>query len=179
MKTLKTTALSIVSTLESEHGRALEKTDALSNTLTRLKYEGKPTFGKNIKEAREISDFFEKRLLKHMEFEEKTIFPFLEKHIPKLEPVIRYLFQEHSDFQEKLKVFSAALKSPPEKLNSPQAWQWMEKTIEAGTYLVYLFRQHTQAERKSLYEAIGELLREDEKKELHGLIQQHWRKEAV
>lgn len=176
---MKSTALSLVRTLEKEHRRAFEQTEMLADTLTRLKYEGKPSFGRNLKEARTIAEYFETNLLRHMRFEEETVFPFLKKHIPKLEPAIDYLSDEHSDFQEKLTVFSNAIKNPPEKSSSPDTWQWLEKTIEAGTYLVYLFRQHTQAERKSLYEAIESILNENEKKNLQGLIRQHRRKLAA
>lgn len=179
MKTFKATVLSIASTLEHEHGQALEKADALSETLTRFKYEGKASFGRNLKEARDTAEYFEKRLLKHIKFEEDTIFPFLKTHIPKLEPVIHYLLEEHSDFREKLKTFSKALSVPPVALNTDHSWKWLEKVTESGTYLVYLLRQHTQAERTSLYEAIQGTLRNDEKKDLQTLVRQHWRKEAV
>lgn len=162
-----------LSHLEKEHAKALMHAENLSETLTRFHYEGKASFGKNIKMARNAGEYFSAFVLKHMEFEEKTLFPYLESHIPRVEPVIQLLVNEHDDFREKLSQFNKAVKKLNKKGSAPINWSHMPPLIESGTYLVHLLRQHTTAERTSLYKFVNKYLRDDEKKELRDRLVQH------
>lgn len=162
-----------LSHLEKEHAKALKYAENLSGVMTRFHYEGKASFGKNMKMAQDVGDYFSAFVIKHMEFEEKSLFPFLENHIPRLEPVIQLLVCEHNDFREKLSQFNKALEKLNKRKSEPIDWKKVPSLIESGTYLVHLLRQHATAERTSFYKAVDKCLREDEKKELSSILLRH------
>lgn len=162
-----------LSHLEKEHTKALKHAENLSGIMTRFHYEGKASFGKNMKMAQDVGDYFSAFVLKHMEFEEKSLFPYLESHIPRLEPVIQLLVNEHDDFRDKLSQFNKALGKLHKRKSEPIDWKKVPFLIESGTYLVHLLRQHTTAERTGFYNAIDKYLREDEKKELSDRLLRH------
>ena len=162
-----------LSHLEKEHAKALKHAENLSGLMTRFHYEGKASFGKNMKMAQDVGDYFSAFVIKHMEFEEKSLFPYLESHIPRLEPVIQLLVSEHDDFRDKLSQFNKALEKLTKRKSESIDWKKVPSLIESGTYLVHLLRQHTTAERTSLNKAIDKYLREDEKKELSARLIRH------
>ena len=149
-------------TLEQSHGEILEQTARLDRLLTNLRYEGKPSFGKNLREAGQVSAFFEKRLMPHMRLEEKILFPFLEAHLPKLESFIHLLEWEHEDFRRTFGGFKLDLK----KLTKGKREDGRSAFIETGVYLLYLLKHHLEAENLGLYRVIKKELRPGEKKKL-------------
>jgi len=70
------------------HREVLIQTDALTQALTNLHYEGKLSLGKNLKQMKKILRFFNGPLKKHMQIEEKIVYPFFETHVPKFESAI-------------------------------------------------------------------------------------------
>jgi hemerythrin-like domain-containing protein len=166
MEKRKITAERIVAFLEEEHAHALDKTNRLHDVLTNLRYEGKPSFGKNVQAVDKLISFFDQKLVDHVHLEEKIIFPFLEIHVPKLESVIHLLRSEHQDFRRNLESFKVHFAKLSAQKNDNGRGSVIEKLQEVGTYLIYLLRNHIQAERESIYRMINRELRSDEKKEL-------------
>ena len=69
--------------LEESHEEAFQKTDKFYGILINLRYEGKPSLGKNLREAAGVLKFFHGEHMRHTELEEHVLFPFVKTHVPK------------------------------------------------------------------------------------------------
>lgn len=164
----RTDSKNIVELLEKGHRYTLDKTYQMDEILTNLRYEGKASFGKNLKQADALMHFFNKELTEHVKLEEEVVFPFLERHLPKLESVIHLLKAEHEDFRRNLRSFQFSFG----ELSREKRIERIEKIKELGTYLIYLLRNHIQAETESVYKVVDRELHSDEKRELAGKIRE-------
>ncbi len=156
--------------LEDHHDETLQKTRHLQDILIHLQYEGKPSFGKNLKQAREVLRFFEHEVSDHMGEEEKILFPFLQAHVPKLEPLISLLCSEHRTFKKNLGCFKFLLAELAKSKSDMNRSKIMEKVKETGNHLTYLLQSHLEEESEILYRAADRELRKDEKRELASKI---------
>ncbi len=151
-----------------QHSEMLKNTNRFQTLLTNLRYEGKPRLGANIQQTRLILKFLESKVIPQFRFEEKSIFPFLRRHIPKLEAALRLLEAEHDEFQSHLKSFQ---KSFQRFVKTGQSdGKNSEALKETGTYMVYLLRHHLKAENQ-VYKVMAENLRADEKAEIKVLFE--------
>ncbi|MBI2167047.1 MAG: hemerythrin domain-containing protein [Candidatus Omnitrophica bacterium] len=160
------TSKEVVRLLERGHADTLQKISQLEKALLNLRFEGKPSLGKNLRQAEEVLDFLRNQLMKHIRIEEKVIFPFLSAHIPKLESVIHLLEGEHDEFRKNVEDFCFELEAVSKAKAGLGFGRTLERAQETGTYLVYLLRNHIRAEHQSVYKVIHSELRPDEKKEL-------------
>lgn len=156
----------IVTTLEREHGEISEKTQRLQLVLRNLCYEGKACRGRNLKEGDRLLAFFKGKARKHMQLEEKVLFPYLEEHVPKLDSVIRLLRADHEFFKEGLRDLEKDLRKLSGGTEDGKGTDLIAKIRESGTYLVYLVRNHLHAECESIYKVVDRELRPAERKEL-------------
>lgn len=149
------------------HTEMLKEANRFQTVLTNLRYEGKPCLGNNIRQTQAILAFLKNEVIQQFQFEEKILFPFLIRHIPKLESVVRLLESEHDEFQSQLKSFYKIFRkfSNTERPDGKSA----EVLHETGTYLVYLLRHHIKAESR-VFKAMNENLRADEKAKLKQLM---------
>lgn len=150
--------------LQSFETSALSKANQLSGILTNLRYEGKLRLGGNLKQAQGVVSFLKRKLAKQFELEEKVLFPFLLRYIPKLEVAVRLLEAEHDEFQSQFKVFQKYLKDISK--GRARREQISERLREVGMYLVYLLRNHIEAEKMMVYKPLRSNLKKNEKKEL-------------
>ena len=163
----------IVKYLGAEHAEIRKKHKKLDNILTNFRYEGKSSLDKNVKQACEVLVFFRTVVCRHMEVEEKILFPFLEKHVPKLELPIATFRSEHNDFREILPYFQSLLR----RVIIEQEHTWISRgiiddIIDTGLYINYLLIQHLHTENETIYEAIKHVLNDDEKEVLWKRIEQ-------
>lgn len=163
----------ILELIEEGHTETLQKTDRLEEVLTNLRYEGKSSLGKNLREARELFDFFNEELIEHIAQEDEILFPFLKIHLPKLESVIGLLQAEHEDFRKKLEGFKFLLGEVKKEDRESERVQLIEKIREQGTYLIYLLRHHIRAETEVIYKVAERELRPDEKEGLARQLREH------
>ena len=154
--------------LEKGHKTTFQKLNQFHEVLRRLQHEGKLTLGKNIVEAIELVDYFKKELDGHMRDEEKILFPFLQTHIPRLEPIVYLLLSEHEDFRNNLNNLKTSLRQL--KTRASVRPNLIDKIGEQGTYLICLLRSHMWVESHSLYKAADKELRLSEKRKLIKLI---------
>lgn len=153
-------------TLRREDFEALRMARELREILTHLSFEGKLSLGKNLNRARGVLRFFKQRLNRHLDEEEKVVFPFLKTHIPKLEPLIAILHSEHEDFRKNLGRFQFWLRELVKEKNGFDRRRAIEKLKETGIYLVYLLEGHAQEESEVLYKVADRQLRQSEKRKL-------------
>ena len=156
----------VITYLESEHKNTLETISTFQDVLTKLRYEGRANFDKNVKEIQQTIQFFNSELSPHISLEENIIFPFLQKHIPKLEPIIHMLQSEHADFHENLENFHLLMKNLLNADRDEEQLQVVEKIRQVGTYLVYLLSNHIRTEDRSIYNVMARELKAIEKREL-------------
>ena len=164
--------------LEAGHAESLEKTWKLEKILRNLRYEGKASLGKNVREAGEAQRFFNDELTQHVQFEEEVVFPFLKTHVPRLEPMIWLLQAEHQDFRINLEFFKHRLEELMDGRKEKERTRILEKLQEAGFYLIYLLRTHMRAESQYLHQVVEKELKREEKQELIRKISRHSRKES-
>ena len=149
--------------LAQDHSKIEDDIDRLENALFNLRYEGKRSLGRNLKQVHAVALSFKTGLNGHFRLEEEALFPVAEKHLPKLETLIAHLKSEHASVNKHLETIEGTLK----KLSRPKGDVYTGTDIsilrEAGMYLVYLLRSHMDAENKIVYKLIEEQLRPDEK----------------
>lgn len=123
---------------------------------------------RNMSEIASHVAYFKKELTGHMREEEKVLFPFLRKHIPRLEPVVYLLLSEHQDFREGLRSMQLCLRSYRRKMSLGPSLR--DALCDRGTYLTCLLRSHMWVESSSLYKAADTELQPEERAELLGRI---------
>ena len=170
----KAASKKIVAFLQEDYNY-LERLNHLQDILVNLRYEGKHHIGKNLKCVGGVLKFFNGELMEHVELEEQTVFPFIRKYIPRLEPFILLLSSQHEEFKRNLRRFEFWLNELKTKAatNGLDQSKLIEKVKEAGNYLVYLLQNHLEEETRILYEVTEETLRPEEKKELIQKIRNH------
>lgn len=156
----------IIDLVEGDSGETIEETRRLQRILTNLCYEGKPSLGRNLKQARQALALFSRDLMEHMDFEEKVTFPYLGTHVPKLELLISLLCSEHDEFRRNLRSLDFWLKELAEKEDGRNRMTVLEKVKELGTFLAYLLQNHLLEESEILYRVADQELRPDEKRQL-------------
>jgi hemerythrin-like domain-containing protein len=113
-------------------------------------------------EIKSLVAYFKKELNGHMKDEEKTLFPFISSHIPRLQPMVYLLLSEHEDFKENLQSLEKLIRGFQQKKILSQTA--MDLISEKGTYLLCLLRSHMSVESCSLYRAADKELRLSEKR---------------
>lgn len=150
---------------EEEHEEMDHELKKLQESLAKMAYEGKASLGRNLKAASETAVFFQKELPPHLDAEEKVIYPYLRKHIPKLDSVIGILTKEHSEIRRTLKKFCTVLSGMIQDERRQPAR--IQEVRDTGNYLLYVIRIHMKIEQESLYQAVNRDLSLDEQRELN------------
>lgn len=149
--------------LETDHTEILEKIDQLKGAMVNLRFEGKVSYGKNLKVVEELLTILDSKFLKRLQLMEGILYPFIESHIPKLDPVLRLLKAENKELKVNLEVMIFLLDQiKAEKIDMNQA-KFIEQLKDKVTYLMYLLHNHFEVEAASVYKVIKEDLHEDEK----------------
>ncbi len=151
---------------QDEKKAVLEKLDQLEDALYNLQYEGKLFSSSHIKKAEEAVRFLEKKYAAHIKLDERVVFPFLEKHIPRLDSVLLCLKAERREFQEGFKIFDEILSKLKKGNQDIIRHSIIERLKNKGIYLICLMRSHIQLEEQSVYENIQGRLHRDEKSAL-------------
>ncbi|MDP2654426.1 MAG: hemerythrin domain-containing protein [Candidatus Omnitrophota bacterium] len=156
----------IMKSIAKSHEDFLATNDRLYESVSDLHYGGKCSFEKSLRDIDAILKYFRGILGGHIQEEEKVIFPFLNRHIPKLEPVLNFLRGDHKEFQESLISVDVLLKKLRQEKNGIRRRAITEKLWEKGIYLYCLIRNHIKAEDENVYKAIQCQLHRDERRRL-------------
>jgi hemerythrin-like domain-containing protein len=152
--------------IEKDHEAALHEAEQLEEALSHLTYEGKASFGKNLKRTNTVIKFLDDEVLNHLSREEKVLFPFLEKHFPRLRSALGVLKVEHLEFKKNLSLLHAYIDELTDVPLGPKRAELIDKIRRCGTYLACLLKHHVQTENKGIYRVIAKELKENEKKVL-------------
>ena len=137
--------------IEEGDRQMLRKVEQFRQILARLKYEGEPLLGGNVKRFRGILNFFNSDVMDHILIEEKVLFPFLKFHIPKMEMTIHLLLADHEDFKRDVRVLGKLLTRLERSTTAASRSGIIGSLQETGMHLVYLLRHHVDVESKSIY----------------------------
>ncbi len=163
----KTKASPVVRQLKMDRAAQREGVRRLASVLTRFRYEGKPFLGRNAREARDVLELFTRNLSSHMRLQEKTVFPYLQKHLPRLGPVVLVLRSEHRELVESLERFRRLLRNVLRFHDGIRyVRQTLDELIETGHYVNCLVSHHFRAENKILLAIVERDLRDSEKQDL-------------
>ncbi len=144
----------------------LERTRELGATLVRLRYEGKASIQKNILRMRVILKELHRVFKQHLMAEDKKIFPFFTKHVPKVESLTEILSLEHEYLCDLIGQFDSDLSLIASQKNPLKRAKMIFEMQKRGLYLNYLLQGHIQVEVQNLYPTVHRLLTLPEKQEL-------------
>ncbi len=149
--------------VDEEKASVLSKLEQLEKALLGLQYEGKVSSSNHIKKIEEIVCFLRKKYQEHTKLDEKIIFPFLSKHVPRLYPTLQFLKMESQDFQGIFEIFDKVLSEFKGKNKILLRNSIIEQVRDKGIYLVCLIKNHIHLEEKSVYRAIFQELHQEER----------------
>lgn len=152
--------------LERRRAKTLEALERVNRALIGFRYEGKPSFGKNISQTKKVFKLFNSELRAHLRIEDKVLFPFAESHLPKLELLIRLLRAEHDDLKKRVSYFSSLFKKVPAGNSAHEYSGWVRRVSDTGTYAAHLLKHHLKVRSKGIDRVVLRELRPDEKREL-------------
>lgn len=151
---------------KDEKETVFEKMDQLENALNKLQYEGKFFSSGHIKRAEEVVYFLKRKFADHIRMDNLIVFPFLEKHIPRLYTALLYLKAERREFQESFKNFEKIFLELKKNNKNVLRNDIIERLKNKGIYLICLMRSHIQFEEQSVYKSIQQVLSAEERREL-------------
>ena len=155
-----------------EHAEINHETDKMVKAILNLRLEGKNLAENNLKQIQGVLEYFDKTLICHIAAEEKGLFPFLDRHVPKLETLTRLLRSEHLSIMEEIKGIETLVKKIRKQRWCVESVRDVELLRESGTYLVHILRGHAHEENSSVYRAVTHELRHSEQKELIRVMEQ-------
>ncbi|MDP2654415.1 MAG: hemerythrin domain-containing protein [Candidatus Omnitrophota bacterium] len=151
--------------LRAAHEEISDELRKFETTLVNLRYEGRSSDGRNEAAMKEVLDFFKETMVPHIDDDERA-FDFLEKHIPRLSPLIGLLRKDHQEFRERiaeLGIFWAELHQ--ENVLSRRL-ERVERLMKQGTFLICCMRHHLRAEYEKIYLALDTELKPLERETL-------------
>lgn len=153
----------IVDFLEIDHNEILEKIDRLKEVMVNLRFEGKVSYGKNLKNVEDLLAALNAKFRKRFKLMEEILYPFIENHIPKLDPILRILKAENNEFKVNLEAMLFLLDQIKGEKNEVTQAGFIEQLKDKVTYLMFLLHNHFEVEAESIYKVINNDLHDDEK----------------
>src|SRR3989338_3859513 len=125
-----------------EQQLVIKKLDQLLDFLKKLKYEGKLYQRRNKKTMEKTLGTLKDTYAIHKEIDEGIIFPFLEQHIPKLDPFLRLLSTERAAFYSILGDCEGLLNKFKKAKNQKEQVNTLDQICDKGIYAVALIKNH-------------------------------------
>lgn len=157
--------------VDEERNQVLFKLKQLEEALIGLQYEGKISSFSYIKRIDSIVRFLKGKFQEHSWLDEKVVFPFLLKHIPRLSPSLHFLEMESHDFRVLFGKFDRILIVLKGKKRVLIRSRMIEELCEKGVFLLCLVREHIQLEKDIVYQAIFHELKQYERNSLQKEIE--------
>jgi hemerythrin-like domain-containing protein len=144
-----------IDTLEQDHELVLDRMQTLKEILGCLMQPSGINAPQVFGRLRELSDFFSTQLTIHMDEEEKTLFPLLEKCSPEQSPVVKQLREEHEMFRRKMAEFESSLAVAQDLQDRPPAVVLRDLLIDASE-LWELLDKHAHTETKAVHACLNQ-----------------------
>ena len=150
----------------NEQKNVFKKLDQFHELLKKLKYEGKRFQPRNIRTAEGILHALKNSYAVHKKIDDDIIFPFLDRHIPRINPFLRLLTAERSEFFNILRDCEGLLQEFKNSRRPSTQSGILDRLSDKGIYAIVLIRNHIQMEMENVYKVIDEELRPVEKDRL-------------
>ncbi|MBI2094713.1 MAG: hemerythrin domain-containing protein [Candidatus Omnitrophica bacterium] len=152
--------------LKEHHAQIDGEIAKFEESLRELRYSGGGTLPRHIRQLRQAMELFYLRLSRHVALEEQVFFPFMEKYVPRFEPMISFFKSEHESLRKNHEAVASSLKRFSRGRPDLNAGRELERLRGTATYLIYLLRNHAKVEDESIYKSANRDLNADEKAEL-------------
>lgn len=150
-----------------------QKLNQFQDLLKRLQYEGKLTQGKNIQTVEGVLETLKLSYDAHKKIDDEVIFPFLDRHIPRINPFLRLLTAERVEFLALIKDCEALLQKFKNSRGQNTQPGILDQLGEKGIYAIALIRNHIQMEMENVYKVIDKELRPAEKNQLAAAVKKY------
>jgi len=112
--------MAALSTVEQDHQLVLDRMQALRLAVSGLLEPNTPV-GRTLDQLRELNSYFVTQLTTHLEEEEVTLFPLLERHGPEGPELVTRLRVEHTEIRRQLEEFGNCLEIALQLEDTPRA----------------------------------------------------------
>ena len=146
--------------------KIVEDAEALKTALSRLRFEGRQHYTRNLQRAESALSILRERISGHIQHEEKSLFPFLSSHLPKFESTQLLFLYEHREFTSLLQRITRNLKRMKARFPNDRTGFMAHEAFTDGMHLVGLLMSHLKVESRGLHRSVHRDLRADEKKSL-------------
>lgn len=147
-----------------------DKLIEFKDALTLLRYEGKASFGKNVKKTAEILSYLKQHALHSFACEEEVVFPFLEAHVPRLVPVTELFRSEHENVRQTLRSLGFSLWVFSTRHTEQDQNKLTQEIWDNGHYLIHLLQDRMRLKRESLFGVMQSELKKEEFDDLKSRI---------
>jgi iron-sulfur cluster repair protein YtfE (RIC family) len=149
--------LSALTIVEQDHQLALEKMQALKETVGRLLDPDDRDLPRALERLRELHAYFGTHFESHMEEEEVGLFPLLERDLPDGPERVAKLREEHTDIRRRCEELGNSLQVADE-LGDDLPVMVLWDLLNYGWDFWEILDNHAHAETRSLHQAIARTL---------------------
>jgi hypothetical protein len=146
-------ARAALATVEQDHQLVLDKMRALKDAMSGLLEPESTEAGRVLDRLREIDEYFATHFAAHLEEEETTLFPFLERQDPAGAALVASLRHEHAQIRRKREEFGTCLGVAGELEDGPPE-RVLRDLLFYGWDLWDALDQHAHAETRALHQCI-------------------------
>lgn len=137
----------------------------LQEALTRLRYEGKVTFRDNVRNALLVLRRLQGDAIDHTALQERVIFPFVARRMPRLGPLTTLFCHEHTDLRKAMVRLASDLHRVRMTDDTHGRSSLVARLYDEGSELALSLRLHDEGEREALLEKAWSQFKPAEKKE--------------
>jgi iron-sulfur cluster repair protein YtfE (RIC family) len=152
--------LAVLNTVERDHRLVLEKVQALKDTVSCLLEPGRRDPHRVINRLRELNEYFATEFASHLEEEETTLFPFLERYTPGGKDLVARLREEHADIQCKREELESCLGVATDLEGGPPRMV-LRDLLTYGWELWKQLDNHAHVETREVHQCINRFLLSD------------------
>jgi hemerythrin-like domain-containing protein len=153
-------SLAALNTVEQDHQLVLDKMRALKETVSCLLEPGDTGPRRALDRLRDLNEYFATHFAAHLEEEEATLFPFLERCNPAGPELVARLRREHGEIRRKREEFGNCLEVASE-LEDDLPRQVLRDLLDYGWDLWEFLDHHAHLETQAVHQCIGRSLLED------------------
>jgi hypothetical protein len=146
-------------TVEQDHRLVLDKVQALKEAVYRLLEPGAVP-RRFLDRLREINEYFATHFAAHLEEEEATLFPFLERHTPDGPGLVGRLRLEHEEIRRKREDFGNCV-DVALQLEDGLPGAVRRDLLTLGWDLWELLDKHAHVETRAVQECVGRYFRDE------------------
>lgn len=153
--------------ITQEQNDVLTQCNEFYQALNNLQYEGRISRTRNMQEIKKAIDMFHQRINPYIRIKETVLFPYLSTHVPKLEPILRFLSAEHVEIKSRFKSFERLFRKVCQNDDPADQQNNFAQLRAEGVYLFCLLRNHFQVQNSGIYLMIDQQLTQTEQLSLN------------